>query len=631
MSDSKAAPTTFAAPDDPADDQSSQSGSSTSAAVGVDPSVMKLASDPVNKLIWTNSLATMAGTVLQAALAIIEYNYITTFAGTFAQAMEVVYAPLINCFCMYFPASFGAATSNFISRALAQGQASVANVYLSHFFFVALVWSVLVPIAFVSWYQIAGSALGHITTGSGLNTPVISSQMYYALMMGLMPLCYTFSSAVAPFLRVENRSFLGMFRQIVICVLQLMVMGLSYYISSMSGGVGGADETGLEYVAVAHIVANLVVGIWMLFIFLRKSILNVPLKGCLKFSTKRLFPLNIRIIGRILLFGLSQWFSLAQVQICVIVMNLLYGYLYTDQDSINTKRLGYACYARLYALLNSMSSAFTTGFSSVVGFNLALKKFKRVKKTILFTFMWMSVCTLVLCIVFLLCGSFVVTALQPKLDMPAEEYDLMISDIVSMSRLAVYTPFLMAGYTLSCTLTQMEGKAGMLVLIQLSRTVPTLVILIILATVNGDQADFTLAFPIGDGCGAFVGVIIFIQYVFKYKYLEGLEVPDAPEDPAAQPGDEDEVAYQDGQAASGDAEYGYGSDEHGESSSPNRQIRNFDSQVLDKDSEGRPMDAAGNDFSQSLDFMESTFDGGVSDMDGGTGLADSEAKPSGDE
>lgn len=502
--------------DDKFDAQSDGSGGSVE-ALAVDLSIQRLSTDNVNGLIWKTSTPPIIVNTLGALAGLAEYTLLFYYSGVDAVALHAVYQPLELMLNTYAPYAFATATSTFVSRALAQGHANVANIYLSHFFFVIFIWGILVPICFASSYKQLSSFLSVFR-----NSEDAFGHVYYLWMFIGGPILTAFSTSIQPFLRVENRNCIYTMRGLIHTLLQLFFTFMLLYISSMRSTVGTSST--LYYLAIAYLAANLVISIWMVIVFLHKSCLMIPLKGCLRFSLRRLFPINIKIIWRILLFAIPQWFFLAQMQLIVVVMNLLYGYFYSDQEVLVYKRVGYSLYTRFYSLASLLANSLVQGFAQILGFNLAIKRFRRVKQSIILTLVYICVLPAIVSFTLLSISNYLTEGIQPRYDNEPDWSNAFLEAIKPITKWAFITPPLMGPYYIVSTTSQIEGKVLLTILIQLSRTVPALLSLIVMAFVIGDQADFTLAYPIGDFCGATLGVVLLVQYIIKYSMLAKMDV-----------------------------------------------------------------------------------------------------------
>lgn len=502
--------------DDKFDAQSDGSGGSVE-ALAVDLSIQRLSTDSINTLIWKTSTPSIIVNTLGALGGLAEYTLLFYYSGFSAVALHSVYQPLELMLNTYAPYAFATATSTFVSRALAQGHANVANIYLSHFFFIIFIWGILVPICFASPYKHLSSFLSVFKRSEDA-----FGYVYYLWMFIGGPILTAFSASIQPFLRVENRNCIHTMRGLLSALLQLFFTFMLLYISSMYNPVGTPST--LYYLAIAYLATNLVIAIWMIVVFFHKSCLMIPLKGCLHFSLRRLFPINIKIIWRILLFAIPQWFFLAQMQLVVIIMNLLYGYFYSDQEVLIYKRVGYSLYTRFYALASLLSNSLVQGFAQIIGFNLAIKRFRRAKQSIILTLVYMCVLPSVVSFTLLSVSDHLTEGIQPRYTTEPDWSNAFLEAIKPITKWAFITPPLMGPYHIVSTTSQLEGKVLLAIIMQLSRTIPALLSLMVMALVIGDQADFTLAYPIGDFCGATLGIVLLVQYIIKYSMLAKIDI-----------------------------------------------------------------------------------------------------------
>lgn len=527
---------------EPSDSGSVQS-SQDSAPRKVDKNIMRLAMDPVWKLVIRYTAPILVGSFASAVVTLADYTIMLYYSGIGAVAQEAVFFPVFIVLCMFVPLSFSAASAGVISKSLQAGQFNVANVYLSHFFFMAVIWDILLPIVTLTWYK----ELIFLISLSPMHSDIDVSFSYthFIISMTLEPLCYTFALGPAPLLRLEGRGFIGMFRQVSAAVLQLLVTLISFFIANNYQLTNPVTFQGMYNSAIGIIVANGVVGIWMIVVYLRKTIFDVPLRGSLKFSFKRLIPINFKIIGRVLLNGLSMWFQMSQLQILVFIANILYANVFTDPSMMFYKKIAYLNYSRFYGLMMTFNQSFSSGFMSVLGFSLATKKFTRAFHCIVETFCLMSGLTIVMSVIFWALSGPILDSIQPVMHYTARslqtydpatgawtggaaltplqlqamytQYGTLKEQVREIAFWAFVTPMFLGGNVVATALAQIDQKIWLVTLLQLSKSVPTLILMFVLAFVNGDDANLTLAFPTGDFCAAVVGYIVFVQYLFKYR------------------------------------------------------------------------------------------------------------------
>lgn len=502
--------------DDKFDAQSDGSGGSVE-ALAIDLSIQRLSTDNINGLIWKTSIPPIIVNTLTALIGLGEYTLLFYYSGVNAVALHAVYQPLELMLNTYAPYAFAIATSTFVSRALSQGHANVANIYLSHFFFVIFIWGIIVPICFASPYKHLSSFLSVFKKSEDA-----FGYKYYLWMFIGGPIFTACSTSIQPFFKIENRTCIYTMRGLISALLQLFTTFLLLYISSMYN-MAGTPGT-FYYLAIAYLVTHLIIAVWMIVVFFHKSCLMIPLKGCLHFSLRRLFPINIKIIWRILLFAIPQWFFLAQIQLLIVIMNLLYGYFYTDQEVLVYKRVGYSIYARYYALASALTTSFVQGYAQIIGFNLAIKRFRRVKQSIILTLIYICVLPTVVSITLFAVSDYLTEGIQPRYATEPDWSNAFLEAIKPVTKWAFVTPPLMGPYYIVSTTSQIEGKVLLSIIMQMSRTIPALLSLIVMAFVVGDQADFTMAYPIGDFCGATLGIVLLVQYMIKYSILAKMDV-----------------------------------------------------------------------------------------------------------
>lgn len=500
------------------DDASSDFSSSVASSM-VDGKIFQLSTEPVHSLLWKHSGASIVSSFLAVLAKMVIYVQVFHYSGFRSTSLFATYQPIIAILCQHPILALALASASFTGRALAQMQIQIANVYYSHYFFMAAIWALLVPIFFTSWYL---PLARFITMGTA--SAISFSTSYFALVTGMSTLFNVVTIGISPFVRLENRTFVDVVRSGLLSVLSILFCSISYYIAYMHGTT--ANEGGLIAIGAGNIVAHFFVAIWLVMLVFRKTVLQVALKGGLKFSTKRLFPLNGRILLNVLLIGMLHWFLISIDDVLAALTNVLYGGMYTDLSSMHARRIGFYNYLLMREAANVINNGLQSGFTITSNYNLMLRKYSRMYKAMLFTFIFMTASSTAVCIVLGPLSDSLLLAIQPLIRKPADDVILLHKYLKQTGRLAFITPALMPAYYIMTVLAQLEGRSLLSILLPLPRIVTTLVILIITATMNGDQGDYLLPFTIGEVVSAIIGVCMFGYSICRYKILSWMDDPD---------------------------------------------------------------------------------------------------------
>ncbi|ESU35505.1 Hypothetical protein DHA2_17227 [Giardia duodenalis] len=502
---------------DSSDDASSDFSSSVASSM-VDGKIFQLSTQPVHSLLWRHAGASIVSSLLAVVAKMVIYVQVFHYSGYRSTSLFATYQPIISLLCQHPILALAKASAGFAGRALGQMQIQIANVYYSHYFFMAAIWALLVPLLFTSWYQsLACFVTMSATSAISFSTP------YFALMTGMSTLFNVVTIGISPFVRLENRTFVDTVRSGLLSVLSVLFCSISYYIAYMYGAT--ANEGGLIAAGTGNIIAHLFVSIWLTMLVFRKTVLQVALKGGLKFSTKRLFPLNGRILLKVFLIGILHWFLESIDDVLVALVNILYGIKYTDRTSMHARRIAFYNYLLMREAANVINNGLLSGFAITTNYNLVLRKYSRMYKAMLFAFMFMTIASTLVCVILGPLAEPLLLAVQPLIRKPTDDVILLQKYLKQTGKLAFITPPLMPAYCIMTVLAQLEGRSLLSILLPLPRTVTTIVILIITASVNGDQGDYLFPFPIGDAISAIIGICMFAYSVCRYKILSRMSDP----------------------------------------------------------------------------------------------------------
>lgn len=507
------------------------SGSVTSNSNGtgtVASGTVMLAVTPVWKLIVSVSIPSLFGQLLTGLAGLNEFSLLSYYTGREALALMATYVPLIQFLAVYPVTAMASSASQFVTRALGQNMVVMANVYLAHFFFVAICWSVICMLVTLPWLPTLNNLLG----GADQDYDKAGGQPYLMTMLIGASLVTTFNQAVSPFLLAEGRSFLAMNREVFwaalrICLDSLLMVLVDIGHAAVPGTPFPTAE--MQYVAIGYIVSGAAIAVWMILIVLRKSLLDIPLKGCLKFSIKRLFPLNPAIVLRIILFGAPEWLLTAQAPVVMFIVSIVLDATFTDVSILINHRIQNYIYYQMYILVGSFTTAFTEGFVGVLTYNLGVKKFRRIKDLFIQAFIWETAGTAVLAILVLAAAEPLAKFFCPKSLTDSDDLyqEILRLNTYALRMSAVIQPF-MVGYHISSSAANSEGRIWTMVCLVCARFGPLIIMLVVTALRNGDEADFVMTLPLAESCPAIVGILLFAHYVLKYKYLSEFDVASEP-------------------------------------------------------------------------------------------------------
>lgn len=491
--------------------------------------IERLGTQPISSLLWGTSIPYLITNLLNAVAYFSDYNIAIFYTGLEGlRAQSILYGSDL-LFVIVPCQAFAGVAVNMLSPALAANKVIMANVIFSHYVLVSMFWAVLICAIMVP--------LGHRFLSGVDLTWGTEFGSYYKIMFGLGVFLTPFSIGFGSFLAAENRCFLNIMRSLALSILFVLFDQLYYFYFKMIYPEGTFI---LHASAWSFVTAHSLVAVWMIFIMFRKSILDMPLKGVLKLNLgvfykypccyKKLNPFvfNWKLFLGMLLGALGPYFGIARLGMLLINTNTSLGKYYTSEYKLQLSRASYLTYARFYDLYGSVTDAFIKGFSAVVSYNIATKRYGRASEIMMATALWSTVLTGALAAVSLVFQKQLISFLQPNMEnvLSAEDYLIFQSYLPSLQKffqMAVLSCIWMSPYYIVIILSTIEKKRAISILLSMTRTIASMVMVSITSSLIQDDVDCSFILALGEGIVGALGIIFFIYYILKYKYFAAVE------------------------------------------------------------------------------------------------------------
>jgi len=212
-------------------------------------------------------------------------SVVVRFIGITAVPDLILLQPIYEIIAFHITAAIAQSTNIFIGRNISKNQLVAANIYLAHYFLIAIIW---VIVALVIYFA--------------LLTNIFSSDLvgeYLLLRSGIGAFTCTFSRSLTSFLKTENRYFVILIRDIAEQLLFVAIL-VTTYVNSDTLGIS------LTNAGIAFIVANGVIAVWMFILIMKIPFLDVEYRGVARFQFRRLSPIRPKIILQILGYTVPQ-------------------------------------------------------------------------------------------------------------------------------------------------------------------------------------------------------------------------------------------------------------------------------------------------------------------------------------
>lgn len=491
--------------------------------------IERLGTQPISSLLWGTSIPYLITNLLNAVAYFSDYNIAIFYTGLEGlRAQSILYGSDL-LFVIVPCQAFAGVAVNMLSPALAANKVIMANVIFSHYVLASMFWAVLICSIMVP--------LGHQYLSGVDLTWGTEFGSYYKIMFGIGVFLTPFSIGFGNFLAAENRCFLNIMRSLALSVLFVLFDQLYYFYFKMIYPEGTFI---LHASAWSFVTAHSLVAIWMIFIMFRKSVLDMPLKGVLKlnlgvfykypccYKKPDPFVFNWKLFIGIVLGALGPYFGIARLGMLIINTSTSLGKYYTSEYKLQLSRASYLTYARFLDLYGSVTEAFIKGFSAVVSYNIATKRYGRASEIMMATALWSTVLTGALAAVSLVFQKQLISFLQPNMKnvLSKEDYLIFQSYLPSLQKffqMAILSSIWMSPYYIVIVLSTIEKKIAISSILSTTRTVASMVMVSITSSLIQDDVDCSFILALGEGIVGALGIIFFVYYVLKYKYFAAVE------------------------------------------------------------------------------------------------------------
>lgn len=504
---------------------SSYTGSQGSATT-MNSAVVRMGDMGVNGLLWSTSLPYVFGNLAEALAYINQYQIIFYIAGVSGSNSLALYWPLCNIVYLMPQLGFAEAAADYVTACMARNHIHTARSYFNSWLAITLLWGVLVTIVFgVS----ATKMLSVLDCDNGL----IYGHTWSQIVFVIMPLANILSGAVYPFLDAENRVMLGLMRQLVFAAVYIIFDQLFFFTALhqsapevLKGTSSLSQQMASELImfdSLGLCFTSLILTAWFILIFLRKQVLDMPVKGNMHFSWKELWPLRPKVLARLSKRGVQMYLEKLSQPLLIFVGNFLIGSSYTDPYEIYSSRAALLLYQRMYDLLSAIPQGFQRGFNTVISYNLGMRYYNRVKSLLIASSLWQCVISAVFCLLVFIFYNMVFSFVHARSMNEDEAVRFFRTSGASAIQLAAVTPAFMGFYTTVQSLLMAEGRGWMALALTLARFVTGVITVLLSFYIIGDGSNLIVALPLADLLAIIIGIAFLVYYVYKYNHLANVE------------------------------------------------------------------------------------------------------------
>lgn len=504
--------------------------------------------------IWSVLIPQALAFFFDSALGFLEYTGVMAFGQLDGAYAFATYLPFVKVVIQSVGLGLAASTANLLIHSFLRKHSGSSQ--KSFCFFIYFI---------IGWALLSGPLIGlfsdHISSSldGGLSSFHHNHSIYLFLIGVTDLLSSLFSILISYFLIFENRIILNASRQIFVASLACTFQIVAYfYIQSFNNYQKYLynvhiiqDLKDIKYVspltgtALGPLLSQIIISIWIMFLFTDITIFGIPHKGTLRLKCcrkrrtvpKGSFSLNDRsqpkasqILKKMFVFFPQNYLTYSYTPCAILLINSVMNITYDKENhqKILYNRLSNLIYMRSYSVFNAIQVAVALSFRVVGMYTLRSGLYLRTKR--LFTMCLLHTLLLppILCLSGMFFSTSIVTALTPKMEIlweesTAEEMVRILPVLEKTFRAAALSPILTGSYYLVLSICEMESKWLPSLLLSLGRIAVCMVSILCNGFILGDSVDFIPSIFFGDIFASIVGILYSIYYWSKYTHLAAIE------------------------------------------------------------------------------------------------------------
>lgn len=424
-----------------------------------------LGTEPINKLIWKQSIPAIIGLIFMSLYNVIDTIFIGQTVGSLGIAGLAISFPVMGIYGgLAIMLSTGSAS--IISRALGAKKMQKAQEILGNFFTLAVLTSIVLTVLGLLY-------LSPILRAFGASETILPYAFDYAQVIIAGIILFIFSTATADIIRAQGNARFAMVMMIIPMIINII---LDYFFIIVWGwGISGA--------ALATVIGQGVGAILALGYFL--SPLNAIRIGLHDLVLKFALVKEIIVIG-------SSTFTRTAVKVgTAIIFNhslIFYG------GDIAIAAYGILAKTVMFTMMPMIG--FVHGLQPVLGYNYGAKKFTRAKESIINAIVKVTIYSIVLFIPLIIYPEYLVRIFT-------SEQELITLSVKIIRVTFILLPIL--GFQhIASGIYQTMGKAKMAIFLSLLRQAIILIPLVLVLPRYFGLIGIFIAYPVADFFSSFV-------------------------------------------------------------------------------------------------------------------------------
>lgn len=421
--------------------------------------------EPINKLMWKQSIPAIIGLVFMSSYNIIDTIFIGRMVGSLGIAGVAISFPLMGVYgAIAIMLSTGSAS--IISRALGANKKKKARKILGNFFSLAILFSIILTTLGLVFLEPLLYAIGSSET-------ILPYAYDYAQIIIAGILVFMFSTAAADIIRAQGSARYAMVVMIIPMILNIV---LDYvFIIEWGWGLQGA--------ALATVAGQAVGAIMALSYFISShNAIRIQLGD---------FLLKLKLVKEIFVIGASS-FTRSAVKIgTAVIFNhslLFYG------GDIAIAAYGILIKSVMFTMMPMVG--FVHGLQPILGYNYGAKKFKRAKESIINAIVKITTYSIFLYVPLIVYPEYLVRVFTGEQE--------LITLSVNIIRITFILLPILGFQHIASGIYQAMGKAKMAIFLSLLRKAIILIPLVLIFPIYFGLYGIFIAYPVADFFSAFI-------------------------------------------------------------------------------------------------------------------------------
>ncbi|EFO62467.1 Hypothetical protein GLP15_2365 [Giardia lamblia P15] len=502
--------------------------------------------------LWSVLVPCAIAFLFEGAMGVLEYTGVMAFGQLDGAYAFATYVPLLRVLLQSVGFALMAAAANLLVYGFLRRLIGPAQTAFHFFIYFVIGWALLLgPLLGLSSKYISRDL------DNGFSS-FRSDHSIYLFLTSIMDLLTSLFSIFTSYsLILENRIILNASRHIFLMSFAGAFQIMSYfYIQAFNNNQQHLYDThviqdpkDIKYIspltgtAVGSLLSQLIISIWIIFLFTDVTIFGIPHEGVLRLKccTKRHTassrgledrqqPKLAQILRKMLLFFPQNYLTYSYIPLSILLINCVMNVTYDKENYQNIlhNRLANLIYLQSYSIFSAIPVAIALSFRVVSMHTLRSGLYLRTKRLFMISLLHTIIIPPLLCLFGMFFAKPIITILTPNMGMlwgesTSREMVLLLPVLQKAFKAAALSPIMTGPYHLILMICELEEKWLPSLLLSLGRTIICIVSILCYGFILGDSVDFLPSIFFGNIFASIVGVLYAIYYWSKYTHLASIE------------------------------------------------------------------------------------------------------------